>query len=123
MLVQLSLALGWLAVSQVPESSPAAPARFEENFESTEPKKLPAGWIVPTKGYEALVTDQDPGEGRQSLLLRSVEEKGAPFGNCMRTFDARPYTGQRIVLTALVKVEAEGGGRAQMWLRVDRPGS
>jgi C-terminal processing protease CtpA/Prc len=74
----------------------------------------------------------------------------AAFGNLMRSFDAAPYRGQRVRFRAQVKVQAEsegeGGGagsgagadkaaggpasgrtrppapRAQLWLRVDRPG-
>jgi hypothetical protein len=53
------------------------------------------------------------------------------FGNLMRSFDAAPYRGRRIRFRAAVKVErtdADGGDkdaappRAQLWVRVDRPG-
>jgi hypothetical protein len=55
----------------------------------------------------------------------------------MRSFDAAPYRGQRIRFRAAVKVEGAGAGtgadkaasdsaaaptRAQLWVRVDRPG-
>jgi hypothetical protein len=123
MFVQLSLALLSLALQETPATSPQTPAPFAEDFENVEPNRLPDGWFVPTQGYEALVTEEDPGAGRRSLVLRPVEDKGAPFGNCMRAFDAQPFAGQRVVLSALVRVEAAGGGRAQMWLRVDRPNS
>lgn len=48
---------------------------------------------------------------------------GAGIGNAMQTVDASQLRGREIRLRAFVRTEGgEGGGTAQLWLRVDREG-
>jgi C-terminal processing protease CtpA/Prc len=108
--------------------------------------------MVKKTGYSAVVVAEHPEGGSRSALLQapaSGPPRGpAGFGNLMRSFDAAPYRGQRVRFRAAVKVQAESEGegagagagagkaagsptsdrtpppppRAQLWLRVDRPG-
>ncbi|MCC5823989.1 MAG: hypothetical protein LAT64_13680 [Phycisphaerales bacterium] len=75
------------------------------------------GWFVPTPGFRTAVEDgvlrlePDPDAG----------EARAGFGNVMRQIaEMDGLRGVRVALTARVRVVG-GVGRAQMWLRVDRP--
>lgn len=85
------------------------------------------GWFVPgvaaQNGWTAVRTDKDPAEGKFALMLRREKGVGQPggFGNVMQAFDAAEYRGKRMVLRARVKMDERSSGRAQMWLRVDRP--
>src|SRR6185503_1136924 len=96
------------------------PPAFSDDFESASPDGSVAGWYVPTEGFRATVVDTLSVEGKQSARLEWIEDKGSPFGNLMRDFDATPYAGRHVRLSAKVRVESQDRGVAQMWLRVDR---
>lgn len=76
-----------------------------------------SGWFMPTPGYRTAVEDgvlrlePDP----------DADDARAGFGNVMRQItDLDGLRGARVALTARVRVAGDAG-RAQMWLRVDRP--
>jgi hypothetical protein len=69
------------------------------------------------------LTDDDAVSGQRAARLKLEGPPSAPFGNLMRTVDARQYRGHSVRLAAKIRLAAEApqGGRAMMWLRVDRP--
>lgn len=117
--------------------SPPPPARVW-NFDSAEKNGPPPDWVVPTTienaGWKARVVDApaskasggaaDPAAAPHrciELRCEPVEGKSAPFGNVMLTLDAAPYRGKQITFSASVLAPPVGAGRAQLWLREDRP--
>ncbi len=99
------------------------------DFESGKLGETPEGWFVPkplaAAGFTAVLTDGQPRSGRLCAELRWPTQ--APpvdtFSNLMQTLDAKPWRGKRIKVTAAIRVATgERDERAQMWLRVDRPG-
>lgn len=100
------------------------------DFESGSPGEPPPGWIVPKvladQGFHATLTTNSPAHGKQCVEIRwPVDNKPAKsaFANLMQRVDAAPFRGKRIKVTAAIRVQASTiTGRAQMWLRVDRPG-
>lgn len=108
-----------------PAAAGVAPKAW--TFDSDEKDGAPAGWLTPTTianaGWKARVVDAPGGKGGRCVELKCepVQGKSAPFGNVMLTFDAAPYRGQKVVVSADVAVPTAGSGRAQLWLRVDRP--
>ena len=101
-------------------------------FEGDAPGKSPEGWFIPgpsaNAGWSAAVRREiGKREGKCVALSRSAGKSGGGggFGNLMQQIDATPYRGKRLVMTAWMRVKPENpqaGGRAQMWLRVDRAG-
>jgi hypothetical protein len=84
--------------------------------------ETPTWWIVPTHGYHATLTEDNPKSGNRCVALaRTKHEKESPFGNIMQTVDATRYRGKRVRLRAAIRAEVVGDNRVQMWLRVDRP--
>lgn len=114
--------LGWL----LPAARATGQVRPENlDFEQGELGRVPTGWIVPTPGYGALLTDQGARQGQRCVLLQSERgaKESAPFGNIMQVVDAGAYRGKLVRLRAAVRVEgARATDRAQLWLRVDRAG-
>ena len=94
------------------------------DFEQGEVGKLPQGWFTPTAGYTAVTVEDRPHGGKRCARLSSDQgENQGPFGNIMQSFDATPYRGKQIRLRAAVRVAIGGfDDKAQLWLRVDRPG-
>ena len=66
----------------------------------------------------------NPGPYRSRRLNRlSDTPRDSSFGTVIQTIDAAPYRGMEIKLEGAVRAEVQGSGnRAQLWLRVDRPG-
>jgi C-terminal processing protease CtpA/Prc len=83
----------------------------------------PPGWLVPAPirdaGYSVTLTDESPATGKRCAVIASSTPSQA-FGNAMQSLDAAPYRGHRVTYRA--RVRASPGSRAQLWLRVDRPG-
>lgn len=109
-----------LARASLQDANEAARADdLEFGFELGEPGDAAPGWTVPTPGWVAELTGAAAAEGERSVLLERRAASDAPFGNVMRVLDAAPFRGKRVRLSARVRVESDGAGRAQMWLRAD----
>jgi len=103
------------------------------DFEDGVVGEVPKGWASPTelRGYTARLTENNPKSGRRCVVIEKTdaqESPDAPFGNVMQMIDATPYRGKRLRFTGWVRTSTPGlnvaglsGGRAQAWLRVDRP--
>ncbi|MCA8964641.1 MAG: hypothetical protein H6838_15255 [Planctomycetes bacterium] len=94
-----------------------APAQTFD-FDRDEVGSTPAGWFLPVPGTEFTVQADGDGPGRCARLHRGAG--AAPVRNAMRTFEVAAHRGEQVTLRARVRVGK--GGRAQVWLRVDRPG-
>ena len=99
------------------------------DFEVGEAGQMPSGWMVPKmladQGFTAVLTEKGPQSGKLCAEIRwpASATPSAPFANLMQSVDATPWRGKRVKVTAAIRVaSAEGGRRAQMWLRVDRAG-
>ncbi|MBX3401966.1 MAG: hypothetical protein KF699_01010 [Phycisphaeraceae bacterium] len=102
------------------------------DFEGDAVGRAPASWFVPgpaaSTGWSALVRRNVAGRAGQCVSLARRGERGggaanAAFGNLMQQFDATPFRGKRVVLSAHIRVRPDGppgSGGAQMWFRVDR---
>jgi len=109
-----------IAFGFVQDAQDAAPAGdVEYGFEPGEPGDAAPGWFVPTPGWVAELTGDAAAEGEQSMVMEQRAVTDAPFGNVMRAFDAAPYRGKRVRLSARVLAVGEQSGRAMMWLRAD----
>ena len=112
-----------LIAGAVTAAALAEPAARHHDFEADPVGGNPEGWFVPATVAEAgttvRVTDSNPAHGARCV---EVEKKGTDlFGNLMQSFDAAPYRGLRVRLSASVRVRGTGpSSRAQMWMRVDR---
>ncbi len=94
------------------------------DFERGRVGNTPPGWFVPTSGFAGTISADSPKQGKNCVHLRAGGKgEKAPFGNIMQSFDARAYRGRLVRLRAAIRTEGPvSTGRAQMWLRVDRPG-
>jgi C-terminal processing protease CtpA/Prc len=117
------------AATPPPDPSPAGLAN--PDFEQGAVGQPPPGWFVPKvladEGFSAVLSGREPARGEQCVELRwPSKDRPAPknpFANLMQRLEAGPWRGKRIRVTAAIRVSpGEPDGRAQMWLRVDRPG-
>jgi C-terminal processing protease CtpA/Prc len=99
------------------------------DFERGEPGEVPPGWFVPRlladQGFSAAVSTNQPHQGRRCAEIRWPKDRqpSADFANLMQRIDATPWRSKRIKITSAIRVEARTPeARAQMWVRVDRPG-
>jgi C-terminal processing protease CtpA/Prc len=100
------------------------------DFEVGSPNETPPGWFVPKiladAGCTAVIVTNEPAAGKQCVEVRWRKDIPVPsdkFGNVMQRIDATLLRGRQIKVTASIRVHAvDRGQRAQMWLRVDRPG-
>ena len=92
------------------------------DFEKGSPGTVPEGWFVPQafKDYRATWVGDGCKQGKGCAEIAPLPSAGATPGNLMQSFDAAPYRGKQILYRAAVNVAT--GGRAGLWLRVDRPG-
>jgi hypothetical protein len=92
------------------------------NFEKGSAGAVPEGWFVPPafKDYAATWVTEGCRQGKGCAEIAPPPNAGLSPGNLMQTFDAAPYLGKQIRYRAAVNVAP--GGRAGLWLRVDRPG-
>ena len=92
------------------------------DFESGSIGALPDGWVCPTKGFIARLTDQRAQSGARAAVLESqTSAASAPFGNLMQAFDATPFRAHRVRFRAFVRRESSSeNARAYLWMRVDR---
>jgi hypothetical protein len=99
------------------------------DFEQGEPGQIPSGWLIPKmlleQGFSAVITANEPQSGKYCAEIRWPTDNTPKnmFANLMQRIDATPLRGKRIKVTAAIRVAPKTpDGRAQMWLRVDRPG-
>ncbi len=127
----LAIAIHAFAAEVQSPSVPRSAIGFTNaDFELGAPGELGPGWFVPKvladAGFSAVLTTNQPAQGRRCLELRWPGGQTPPanlFANVMQRLDATPWRGRSIRVTAAIRVAAgKPGGRAQMWLRVDRPG-
>ena len=106
----------WIALAQT------GPRNLD--FEAGTPGQTPPGWLVPATGYAAELRHEGCKAGAGcAVLLPPATASTAPFGNLMQAFSAEPFRGKTVRLRAWIRMEkVEAGDRAQIWLRVDRPG-
>ena len=117
------LIAGAIAIAVASLAEPPGPAGRHHDFEADPVGAAPEGWFVPAAiaGTTATVTDDNPADGARCVEI--VKKGTHRFGNLMQSFDAAPYRGLRVRLTASVRVRGTGpSSRAQMWMRVDRAG-
>jgi len=85
------------------------------------------GWFKPmdVPHYDMKLVTDGAYKGKQYVEIFSTGkptgEEYAEFGNIMQTFDATAYRGKTMRFRAAVRVNSATNGRAQMWMRVDRP--
>ncbi len=98
----------------------SAQAPVELGFEAGDLGQLPAPWFVPPviKGWRAELTDAHAAAGKHSVRLAATGKGAAAVGNVMCQVPKAEWVGKKVRLQAQVRIE--GGGHAQMWLRVDR---
>ena len=87
--------------------------------------KAPAPWFKNGSKTDAYVVGSDPTQSHVkpiSAYIKSIEPEIDGFGGMMQTFSAEDYRGKRVRLSAWVKSE-NVKGTANVWMRVDGPGS
>jgi len=98
------------------------------DFEEGKDGDPPPGWLVPRafadEGFEARLRGLNPSSGKLcAVLSRDVSDHPRTIGNLMQAVKAEALRGKRIRLRADVRVtQAFSDAKAQLWLRVDRPG-
>ncbi|HEY3242013.1 MAG TPA: S41 family peptidase, partial [Phycisphaerae bacterium] len=119
-MIRVCLSLLLVGPSILSGAPPANP-----DFEEGEVGQVPTGWFAPLgarAGYRVELVEDSPRSGKRCVRIVSEDQTTAPFGNVMQSFAAAEYRGQRVRFRAAVKFEgAAADGRAQLWLRVDRP--
>ena len=114
-------AIGGIAFGQ-------SPTPENLNLEQGSPGQEPPGWFVPPAakagGCVVKISTESPKEGKQCALLEMPDSAaGQGFGNMMQSIDAKPFRGKQVRFRAAVRfVSGASDGKAQLWLRVDRPG-
>lgn len=125
--------VAWIGRPAEPASGPpgaGVPGFVNPDFELGEPGTRPQGWFVPKAladvGFTATLTTNLPNRGTQCVEVSWPKDGPRPgplFANVMQSVDAGPWQGKRLKVTASIRVTgSEPEARAQMWLRVDRPG-
>lgn len=97
------------------------------DFEQGSPGDVPPGWFVPKTlldaGYNALSTREGCRTGSCVVITVPATRPANMFGNLMRTIDAEPYRGKRVLLRAAIRIEtSDPAGQGAMWMRVDLAG-
>ncbi len=111
----------------LPKSETVPPRPVNLDFEQGTSGQVPVGWQFSPleRGYSAETTDKVPRTGTKTAIIRSEPDAkidAASFGSLLQTIDAVAFRGKRVRLRGAVRVEAgEGGARAYLWMRVDRP--
>lgn len=111
-----SLLAATLALAQ-----PSLPAGLENGgFETGKVGERPAGWFSPPGDTVCEVSAEGAPEGRQCVVIsRKSGDADSKFINIMQAIDGKAFQGKQVSLKAMIRTRGEG--RAQMWLRVDRP--
>jgi C-terminal processing protease CtpA/Prc len=112
----------------VPGAVSAWQAPVNLDFEQGQARQAPPGWTVPADapGFTGQVSSDKPESGKASgLLVADDTVLGIQqTGNLIQSIDATPYRGKRIRFRAASRAELTSpGGRARIWIGIDRPGS
>ncbi|QEH37715.1 Peptidase family S41 [Aquisphaera giovannonii] len=94
-------------------------------FEEGSVGQAPPGWVVTTAAYRADLVEGGAKEGKRCVRFHPAQAAEEPgVGILLQPVDARSFRGKAVRLRAALRVEeaAGGDGRAQLWMRVDRPG-
>lgn len=136
--LRISLLLAyWLSgpagLESAPQAAPnpasvSAPAALD--LVSGESGEELLGWTLPPKfseqGYKAMIVSDAPNGSTRSakLVAPASASENDSFGVLRRSLDATPYRDKVVRFQAAVRSEGAGGpdDRAQLWLRIDRPG-
>lgn len=92
----------------------------DADFEPGESSPSTLQFGVTGRNWSWSASDERAHSGTRSAKLVCEGESDAPFGNLICSLPAETLRGRKVRLSARVWVD--GPGRAQMWLRVDRPG-
>jgi hypothetical protein len=96
-------------------------AILNPGFELGALAEAPKDWVVPEiPGYATMSSDDDPFEGSRCATMICEDEAAGRFGNLFQRVDAKPYQGKRIQFRAAIRADVKDGGKARLWLRVDR---
>ena len=90
-------------------------------FLSAQADTVPKGWMLAGDHPQNYTTGVDKGAvhlGHPSAYLKSKPSATEGFGTLMQQFDAAPYLGKRIRLTAWIKSEGVDDW-AGLWMRID----
>ncbi len=112
----IGISMTGIAIAQTAKVSETISLGFEQGDLGAPPQR----WFVPTMGWKAELTEKHASDGEKSAKMYLPDASDAPFGNLMRSLDVQRLQGKHVRLSASIRVEG-AGGRAQMWLRVDRP--
>lgn len=87
--------------------------------------QVPVGWKLTTPGFQAVVTDEDPKQGKRCVrvaIKEGASPSGQEYGVLLQACNAAPYRGKVVRLRGCLRVNAAtAADRAQLWMRVDRP--
>lgn len=96
---------------------------FAASLVADDPEKVPVGWHAAgadPQNYEMGIDTAVAHNGNHSGFIKAKEEGTGIWGTWMQSFDAVPYSGKRVKLTAFLKtVDA---GKAALWMRIDGEG-
>lgn len=102
-----------------------ANAPINLDFETDKSGQPISGWRLnpscAASGYSFSSSDEKPHKGSFSGLLK-LDGNQTPQSPCIvvQSFDAATFRGKRVRLRGAVRTENGGGGKLQIWLRVDR---
>ena len=126
-LLALAILLGAPSIAQS-QSRERPVALVNGDMETLDADGKLDGWFVPKTlvdaGYRIGPTEEGAFAGRRAARIdsRNLKPDWNGFGNLMQSIDATPWRGKHVRFRASVAVpEGSGQGRAQLWLRVDRP--
>ena len=109
---------------------PGAPILSAPNnldFESSEPGKPPAYWLVPKQSpdfdFSVTTCESNPFTGKRCAVISRISGKhyGEMYGSLSQHIDATSYRGKRIKISAAVRTDfLDQGNQAYLWLRVTK---
>jgi len=84
---------------------------------------MPAGWTLPhessEKGYYAEATAENPYNGKYCMKIQLIGDSingDGVSGTAVQSFDATPFIGKKIRLTAHIRAEIDGDGHAGFYV-------
>jgi erythromycin esterase len=107
--------------------APILSAPTNLDFESSEPGKAPAYWLVPKQSpdfdFSVTTSESNPFTGKRCAVVGRISNKhyGEMYGSLSQHIDATSYRGKRIKLHAAVRTDfSDQGNQAYLWLRVTK---